>query len=324
MNINTPQSPELKKADTSPESIDRQQFLKELKRIIGVVASEHVPVRTIDTLTPAQKSELQRGGTDLATEWFLYSKKHPTRGWVKEFIYLPPQMFDLLEDHARGIAAHEAGHVAVTRYSQFIPKSVYAELGFTSMLSALEERPTDHFVRLTFAGAGVWLNAVRQANIADINCEEMAAAPKFSQFNALMVYGHFLETQPTWASQEVWELYQQVKPSIDKIESTVPITLGATEQQRVELAKQRYNDSYFDVWPKVKALVETDHENESLKQMLENQINSELSQQDIADAIADGSLAAKIQEILEQMQLAQTPDSSPSSQDQAGASQAGA
>ncbi len=226
-------------------------------------------------------------GQNPADIWFAQEIKDPKTGKTKVFrVHIPKKIFETHEDVAKGKAAHEAGHVAITR-TDFIPDEVAQELGFHHQYLAAEELPTDQVVRDRFSGAGKWVDTARreyaiQGESARETQVELGYVPKSIQLNSLFVYGKHIEdvygSISDWIDPEVVELYKKLRPSLETIENTLPAD-GATEEEVVEKAKERYRTNYKKIWPEVKKLVEQDLETEKLRQMLQEAMQEQQEQQ---------------------------------------------
>ena len=280
------------------ESI-KQELLTRLKSIIRTVSRKE-NIEIIDTLSPQAKLQLRREGMDPDTTWFCSTQHDPhTKAVQREFIYIPPEMSRIPEDEAKGKAAHEAGHTAITRYGQFVPDEVTKIPGFSSLLAAVEERPTDHVVRETYPGAGEWVDAARLGSLHEgatvkQTQEMIGSTPRFMQLNNTIVYGRFPE-QFESISPEVRALYQELQDVVEDIETTLP-SLDANEVERVVKAKDRYAKTYLELWPRVKQLIAQDKEDESLREMLDEQ----MKQEGMQDASQE-NIQKALEEMLEQM-----------------------
>ena len=102
-------------------------------------------------------------GKGARTMWFRQMVRDPkTKRFVKERVHIPKQIVGINENVPKGRAAHEAGHVLITRHAEFVPDEVLQQLGFHAVLQAVEERPTDQVVRERFSGAGLWVDEARR------------------------------------------------------------------------------------------------------------------------------------------------------------------
>lgn len=219
--------------------------------------------------------------------WFAQEIKDPKTGKTKVFrVHIPKKIFETHEDVAKGKAAHEAGHVAITR-TDFIPDEVAQELGFHHQYLSVEELPTDQVVRDRFSGAGKWVDTARresaiQSESARQTQGKLGYVPKSIQLNSLFVYGKHMEDTfgsiPDWVDSDVVELYKKLRPHLETIENTLPPD-GGTEEEVVEKAKERYRTNYKKIWPEVKKLVKQDLETEKLRQMMQQAMQEQQQQQ---------------------------------------------
>jgi len=217
-------------------------------------------------------------GLDARKEWFQQVIHDPrTKKPVRELVHIPDQIFEVSENAAKGKAAHEAGHVIISRSGDFIPDRVMQELGFHALMDGVEERPTDQVVRERYSGAGKWVDEVRRAD-AEITIYEsrertqIGYIPKMTQLSCLCVYAPQYEKlgeYPEHYDPEVLEIYEEIREHVELVERTLPPE-GASEEEVIEKAKERYKIVYSKIWPKMKKLVEEDLEQEKLRQMLED------------------------------------------------------
>ncbi|MDP3697273.1 MAG: hypothetical protein Q8R55_04590 [Candidatus Taylorbacteria bacterium] len=213
---------------------------------------------------------------DPAQIWFAQELKDPKTGKQIFRVHIPKRIFETHEDVAKGSAAHEAGHVAITR-TDFIPDEIAQELGFHHQYLAVEELPTDQVVRDRYAGGGRWVDKMREDLATQGETMEEARGqigylPKSIQLNNLFVFGqHFKNIfgrLPERYDPNVVDLYEKLRAPLETIENTLPSD-EATEEEVIEKAKERYRANYKKIWPEVKKLVEQDLEMEKLRQMLQ-------------------------------------------------------
>lgn len=227
--------------------------------------------------------------------WFAQELKDPKSGKQIFHVHIPKKIFEIHEDVAKGSAAHEAGHVAITR-TDFIPDEVAQELGFHHQYLAVEELPTDQVVRDRYAGGGRWVDTMRsalatQGKIEHETKEELGYLPKSVQLNNLFVFGQYFKdifgSIPIKYDQRVIDLYEKLRIHLETIENTLP-NEGASEEDVVEKAKERYRTNYKKIWPEVKKLVEQDLETEKLRQMLQQAMQEQQQQEQRGEGEQEG------------------------------------
>lgn len=257
------------------ENKEKRQLEERLVSIIQAVSGKKdVKVKT--SLSYLEKMQMTAQGNDPDTAWFRSTQHNPiTKKVINEFVYIPPEMYQIPENEAKGKAAHEAGYVAITRYWEFVPDEVQKEIWFSSMLAAVEERPTDNFPRKHYPWAWEWVDIVRKSSFQDWleakkSAEKIWYIPKSIALNNAIVYWRFWEVD--LLPDDLKEVYSQIETSLEEIENLIP-EIESWEKETLELAKERYKKTYLEIWPKVKELVEKDMQNEQSRQMLENKLN---------------------------------------------------
>lgn len=252
---------------------EKKAFFERLQVIVRTVSGKKNLEVTSD-VDIQTRLQMAAQGKDARREWFRQQKIDKRTGRAtRELVHIPEEISED-EESAKGKAAHEAGHVAITRFGEFIPDKVIQELGFHAVLSSIEERPTDQVVRERRAGAGEWLDTARAADVesgkqAMERNKNLGYIPSFMQLCDLMVYEpHLKEDIPERYSSDVIKLYREIQEDVETVEHTLPAE-GSNEKEIVEKAKERYKIIYKNIWPKVKNLIEQDRKNEELRQMIE-------------------------------------------------------
>ncbi len=223
-------------------------------------------------------------GKDAQKTWYRMAEHDPkTKKMIREYVHLPDK-FEMSDNAARGAAAHEAGHVRITRFGEFVPDDLMQKIGFHSLIAAVEERPTDQVVREIYPGAGVWVDEVREHLLeeSEENFESTSVAtdkiPRFQQFCNLIVFEpHHAKGKilPSCASKEVLDAYESVRGSIERIEKTVPADKD-DEEKILKIAKDRYGILYKEVWPLMQELIAKDIEDEKLRKITESDSTADL------------------------------------------------
>ena len=246
---------------------EKDQFADRLQTLIRAV-SHKMNLRVKTALDPAVEMQMRSQGEDPEKAWFYEA--------VQDYVYIPPEMFTIPENEAKGKAAHEASHVVITRMHKIVPIEVANELGLTPLLMALEERPTDEYVRKYTVGAGAWLDEARSASFAEgeVTLKKRMAEtgsakkpPKLFQLCNLMVYERFADRSHHFVDDDVWEMYQQLKDEVERVENALPSYQGS-EEEVMEKAIERYGRTYKNIWPIAKKLIEEDKEMQEMQEML--------------------------------------------------------
>ncbi len=292
-------SKDLPREESQETLHEKKDFSELLKRVAPIVRSiSRRPDLLVTTeVAPADIVAAAKLGQDARKAWYRFEHKDPkTKKVIKEGVHIPEKIFEKNENIAKGKAAHEAGHVSITRMGYFIPDEVMQELGFHQMIAAVEERPTDQVVRDRYPGAGIWVDEAREDSAREgiiyAKTQKIGYIPKSFQLGDLLVHGrHFEKISgkiPDYYDQEVIEIYNRTKKDAEKIENTLPDE-NADEKEIVAKAKERYKIAYTKLWPEAKKLVEQDVEQERLRQML----NKSPEQKEIEEALKELSEALK-------------------------------
>ncbi len=191
-----------------------------------------------------------------------------------EAFFDPSEVLERQEDQEEvllGSIAHEAGHAIISDFT-FIPKSASKQLGFTSLMRAVEERPTDQVVRDRFPGAGKWVDKMREV-LAEEGAiqgpikDRIGYVPYFSQLLSMIVFERVYSDEITATQdEEVLHKYQQIKKTVEQIEKMFPNQQSDTSTKK-DFAIKRYKKTYKQLFPELKKLVEIDKEREQLRQM---------------------------------------------------------
>lgn len=189
------------------------------------------------------------------------------------------------EDELKGKIAHEGGHRAVTRYFGFVPDEVMSQVGMSSLLASVEERPTDQVVRERFSGAGRWVDAARQGSVREgeeavrklrESGRDLGYVPRFRQLCSLIVYQPQYRERPEDVDADVWDFYENSQDLVERIEKTLPPE-GSTEDEVVDYAIERYRLTYRELWPRVQEFVGKDLEDERMRQTLLDELRDLLN-----------------------------------------------
>jgi hypothetical protein len=215
-------------------------------------------------------------GKDMRKEWFYMPKISGKTD--KEYVYIP-KVIESSENFAKGAAAHEGAHAAITRMGHFVPDEVMQQFGFHSILAAAEERPTDQVVRDRFPGAGEWLDETRRdlwkegQDIAVKDKAKLGYLPKFQQLANMIVFEPHGDTGSDY-DESVVRTYEEIREFVEEYEHALPPE-GSTQEEVMEVAKERYKIFYADIWSRVQELLEQDKKAEELRQMLNEMMHEQ-------------------------------------------------
>lgn len=265
---------------------EQARLLERLRILVRSISGKEGLEVTTD-VEPQMMIQMAGDGRDARKKWYKQTKINLVTGEKEaELVHIPEAIIER-ENVAKGKAAHEAGHVAITRTGEFIPDEVMQKLGFSSLIAAVEERPTDQVVRERYSGAGKWVDEARQdsvqwASAATKGKKKLGYIPKFTQLNDLIVYEPHFEEIPDVYDADIIKLYKSIQEAVEQIERTLPEE-GASEEEIVRKAKRRYEIAYSKIWPEIKKLVEGDSHKETLRQMIEDDLQSKTSPQEMSE-----------------------------------------
>lgn len=263
----------IEKREELPKGKKEIEGLHERLTTIVRTVSGRMDIEVTTEVDPELFVKLIARGKNPDEEWYnrmWYDEK--TKKEIKRVVRIPKSIIEGDEDVAKGKAAHEAGHIAISRAGEFVPDSVMHELGFGAILAASEERPTDQVVHERYAGAGEWVDYARKDDskrtevlikAGKVNIQEL---PKFAQLCDLIVFEPHIDKSVRKYDPEVEQLYEDIRADVEEVENILPHE-DAGEKETKEKSKSRYKTVYSKIWPKVKKLVEKDLEEEQLKQM---------------------------------------------------------
>lgn len=270
---------EIKPATPESKPAELEGLHERISLIIRTISGKLNLEVTTDVDLPTLLAYAKKG-EDARKVWFRRIVLDPkTKKFVRELVHIPKRILESNENIAKGKAAHEAGHVLITRQADFVPDEVLQQLGFHALLQAVEERPTDQVVRERYSGAGLWVDESRKEGnkryraMTQKQKEALGYIPKFMQFANLCVYAPHYEELPPY-STDVLAAYEKVKERVEEVERTLPLE-DAGEKEITKSAKERYSITYLKIWPEMEKLVKKDLELEKLRQMLERAASGE-------------------------------------------------
>lgn len=249
-----------KDTGTLEAKVEKDLLFSRLKSLIRAISK--VPdLEVVDTLTAEERAYFKQTGKSTDTAWFFSPKDRK--------VHIPSEMANIPQIEALGKASHEAAHVAITRITELAPDSFMRHLGMSSLALAVEERPTDQYVRRYTPGAGKWLDAARLASVTASTSQEQGkdSLPKFLQLCNLFVYGRFDEKLKDTVDQDVWDTYAKLKDTLTNIEENLP-SEDATEEEVVDRARERFENTCTSIIPHIDTLIEHDIKHEQAKRAI--------------------------------------------------------
>lgn len=254
------------------QKIEHKRELRERLITIIRVVSGHPKMTVTTDIDPITAMQLIAQGQNPDQTWFRQTKHDPkTQKVIKEIVHIPEEIVESTENVAKGKAAHEAGHVAITRMGEFIPAEVMQRPGFRVAISSAEERATDQVIRDRFKGAGKWVDEARKDNVSAIAGEarkRLGTIPKFLQLCDLIVHEPHLGEIIGDYDPDVVQEYERIRADIEQLEASIP-EVAENEKAIVKRAKDRYRITYKKIWPAIRRLFETDLEQEAVRQIID-------------------------------------------------------
>ena len=259
---------------TEPEKRDFSDLREHLKSLIERIGGlQKVSITSKSSFADRLSVESIGGrGEGWWSQEIIDTRTKKSKGWM---VHVPERIMESSENVAKGSAAHEAGHVAITRHHQYIPDLVMQEPGFHQLISAAEELPTDQVVRDRYPGAGRWVDEVREDQFQQGEAirkikKNIGYIPKSIKLGSMIVYGRHIEGSPEAGGiyADIRHVYENIKEALFEVEHILPDE-DVDERGVLDKSKERYKIIYKKIWPEVKKLVEEDIETEKLRQMLE-------------------------------------------------------
>lgn len=236
--------------------------------------------------------QLRRAGRDPEKDWLRVTESDPVSGQVKrEFIFIPDHGLHAEPEVVTiGSAAHEAGHSMSTRHELYRNDPIMKAVGFSGLLQAAEERPTDHVIRANYEELGERVDQMRFYLAQDseerrqevitrpgVDPARLARHPKFQQLcNMIVAEPHIpVSMFAEYFDEDVIEAYESIRDVVEAYEGHVP-GIFDSEARRGEIAEERFEMLKTDIWPVVKSFVKKDTQQEALNQMIKDHVNEQV------------------------------------------------
>ncbi|MGD0328374.1 MAG: hypothetical protein ABSB00_01520 [Minisyncoccia bacterium] len=242
----------------------------------------------------------------------------PGKGWHWNFavnrVRVDPK--DLLEkplDWCRQTMAHEGGHRRVTR-ADFIPKDIWEQPGFSSMMNAIEDPRMENFVSEAYPPFRTLQKTAYEHDLETEKRMKKEADEKLGRQPRFMQAG--FEYIKQWFKQSQGKPFELSPDLPDDVRSVVEKTLKAAEDSWLRYptrdeadkneeiitayAEKSYEINRDRVWPDFKQLVDQDIKDQEIPEFIKDLMKgqgkpedgqgeglSEKDMQDIKEAIAN-------------------------------------
>lgn len=206
------------------------------------------------------------------------------RGW--RYIFKPVNKIevdpvDVAEkglDYCFGVIAHEGAHRKVSR-TDFIPKRIWQEMGFSFLMNAVEDPRVNNWVSGKYDGARDWLERVYAEDLPTEDRidkkarEKLGYTPKHIQFGLEVIRywhtGKFSEKLPEEIKEALDKTIEYAKLAYETLPEKDP-----TEEDIKDKAQLMYKVVYSAIWPEYQKLVDKAFDDEALRQMLKDMIEN--------------------------------------------------
>ena len=158
------------KTDPSMRGKERMDHIKPRIETLVRTMTGFYDVPITSKLDARSIAAIKKMGQDPEKTWFMKFKRDSETGEEipePELVHIPGIIQERSEQIALAKAAHEAGHVIGTRFG-VIPEDMMGELGFSGMMIALEERPTDQIARERAPGLAESIDVMRRDLVIDM------------------------------------------------------------------------------------------------------------------------------------------------------------
>lgn len=175
-------------------------------------------------------------------------------------------------DYCFGVIAHEGAHRKISR-TDFIPKRIWQEMGFSYLMNAVEDPRVNNWVSGKYDGARQWLERVYtqdlpvEERIDGKTKEKLGYVPKHIQYGLEVIRywhrGDFSSTLPPEVEAALKETVAYAKLAYESLPEKDP-----TEEDVKDKAQTMYKIVYSAIWPVYQKLVDRAFEEEKLRQMI--------------------------------------------------------
>lgn len=253
----------------------------------------------------------------------------PGKGWHWDFqnniVRIDPKaMLEDSMDKLRFVVAHEGGHRRVSRVD-FIPKDVWTQPGFSSMMNAIEDPRMNNFLVDAYPKLRQYMQEDYkgdmegyEADLAEYQVTGIRKAPRFFTAGAEYIKQWFRDTNGE--KMEISDnLPEDVKEVVEKTLNAAQASwwiypskeeADNSESKIRDYAQKSYEINRDKVWPEFQKLVEADIEDqkaaEAIRKMIRDHKRNSASQKsepikipEGLDATLDETDRKELQEILE-------------------------
>lgn len=251
----------------------------------------------ISRFEPSQQVEIRQKLQILSSIGYFIGKDfqipvelgEPGSGWSWNFKdnIIRTDPIDLIKkpmDYLRYLISHEAGHRRVSR-TDFIPKEIWEQPGFSSMMNFIEDPRVDNFVAEAYPRFRDQLNINYQSLInTQDKVEQKAKAdlgtlPRFVRAGLEYIKHWYRETSGTTTQVPIedQDISEDIKSVITKtIDSARDSWLRYPSREEAnkdeglieQYAKVSYEINRDEIWPEFKKLVDQDVEDQKLEEFL--------------------------------------------------------
>jgi hypothetical protein len=276
----------------------KENLREKIAEVVRQIADQpdlHVTTEMTDDDIISMKSK----GIDPKKAWFAHTGINAKTGVKSKHVRIPDDLSDYEADEAIGIGAHEGAHIAMTRLLEVREKKDVEQLGFSALVSSIEERPTDQYVRAVGGELGACIDFARATEAEKNGGHDHTSNPLFEQFCTLAVYGPHTDEPERKYSAEALAIYESAKSDLEFIEHCLP-KAADDEETRIKMQTIRYNVIKKNIWPKLEKLFEKDFESQILQEILKQMIG-QISLEESADSGIVIEIPPELAEILKDL-----------------------
>ncbi|MCX6781993.1 MAG: hypothetical protein NTW66_02655 [Candidatus Magasanikbacteria bacterium] len=308
------------------ESFSGRQFSKSDSSDTGASVNEEagVGVKEIEETKPeitaeeyAERVERLRSlGRVIGSDFAMRVEVGKERGWRYKFKPVntieadPVDIAEKSVEYCLGIIAHEGAHRAISR-TDFIPKKVWQESGFSFLMNAVEDPRVNNWVGEKYEGAKDWLKMSYDEDMAPEDMvdkrakEKLGYTPKHIRFGLEIIRrwhtGEFSADVPEDIREVLDTTFNYAKAAYNSLPAS-----KAEENEITDKAKMVYRIVYSKIWPEYKKLVDKSIDEETLRQILKDMMEGgqmeggEPGEKGSGDELSE-EIKKKIKEILDSM-----------------------